>query len=103
MIEWVHVNALARASRPGYESRDFSRAAVDRWIAEARGLDIKSILCLLDHELQDYASGLRAEGGLVGYYRACRPTRRWLPTEQILGVSPTLQRVGRSLRGRSLS
>jgi Tyrosine phosphatase family len=71
MIEWVVANLLARASRPGYESRDFSRAATDRWIAEARDLGAKSILCLLENELYDYANSLRAQGGLLDYYRSC--------------------------------
>lgn len=80
MIEWVLPGALARASQPGYgaeapapEAVDqwFAdvREAVDQWLAEARALKVRSILCLLATELDDYARVLPTEGGLLRYYR----------------------------------
>jgi protein tyrosine phosphatase (PTP) superfamily phosphohydrolase (DUF442 family) len=47
-MEWVIEGILARASRPGrYEPIEAIHAAVEAWIAEAQGMGIQSILCLL--------------------------------------------------------
>jgi protein-tyrosine phosphatase len=52
-VKWVIPRVLARAQRPGYRGElrhHVPLADVDAWIAEAKDLGIKSIVCLLTSE-----------------------------------------------------
>jgi len=70
MIEWVIAGRLARSARPGYPGqgrRAVAPAEVEAWLAEAKALGIRSILCLLDQDqLEPYRD---LPGGLLQAYR----------------------------------
>lgn len=60
MITWVHPDRLARSARPDLDD-------VEGWMAEARRMGIRSIVCLLDDtQVERYA---HLPGGLLGTYR----------------------------------
>lgn len=60
MITWVHQGRLARSARPSLND-------VEGWMAEARAMGIRSILCLLDEaQVGRYA---HLPGGLLETYR----------------------------------
>lgn len=57
---------LFRSCRPGYSSKCVAADVVEKWIAQAKTHDIKTILCLLDDaQLSFYDS---VPGGLLKYY-----------------------------------
>jgi len=70
MIEWVIPGRLARSPRPGYPGqggRLVDPAEVEAWLAEAKAIGIRSILCLLH---QDQLAPYRElPGGLLEAYR----------------------------------
>lgn len=66
MIEWVVPGRLARSARPG-AGRALDSAAIDSWLAEARALGVRSILCLLDDDQLSRYDEL--PGGLLEVYR----------------------------------
>jgi protein tyrosine phosphatase (PTP) superfamily phosphohydrolase (DUF442 family) len=69
-IEWVILNRLARAARPGYGAAnptDVDPSEVEAWLDEARAMGIRSILCLLDASQLGYYP--RLPGGLFEAYR----------------------------------
>jgi protein-tyrosine phosphatase len=69
-MRWAVPKLLARSSRPGYayeQAFPVTRRQVDEWLAEARKLGIRGIICLLsDDELSSHTS---VPGGLLEYYR----------------------------------
>ena len=67
-LRWEIDRLLARSSRPGYCCKDVSPEVVDEWIANARHIGIKSIICLLTEDQLAYYR--RITGGLLTYY--CR-------------------------------
>lgn len=70
MIKWVVEGELARSSRPGYDATDVAQSTVDAWVAEAKAMGVRTILCLLaDEQLKYYERALGAHGGLLAYYR----------------------------------
>ena len=66
MPEWVRQGVLARSGRPGGGLSALEQD-VDAWLAEVRGMGIRSIVCLLDdQQLRHYAA---LPGGLLEHYR----------------------------------
>jgi len=67
-IEWVIAGRLARACRPGrWDDRELP-VAVEDWIAKARRMRVRSILCLLtDDELERYYHSQAVD--LISRYR----------------------------------
>jgi protein-tyrosine phosphatase len=69
-MEWVLPGRLARSARP-------DPAAIEAWLAQARTMGIRSILCLLDNEqLESYQE---RPGGLLAAYRRAGFTVGHLP------------------------
>ncbi len=68
-MEWVNKGELARSSRPGYGGVDVEKDVVDAWVAEAKSMGIRTIICLLSDELSYYDRALHESGGLLPYYR----------------------------------
>ena len=68
-MKWVVEGELARSCRPGYGATDVAKSAVDTWVAEAKAMGIRTIICLLSGELGCYDRALQATGGLLAYYR----------------------------------
>jgi len=65
--KWVKEGTLARSSRPGYPSEDAQVKDVDDWIAKAKSMGIRGLICLLsDSQLGFYSS---IPCGLLGYYQ----------------------------------
>lgn len=71
VIKVVVEGSLARSCRPGYvdEGPATRKEDVESWIAEAKGLGIRGIICLLDEELDWYEDLELHKEGLLGYYR----------------------------------
>jgi protein-tyrosine phosphatase len=70
MIEWVVEGRLARGPRPGrHLGREVPvpRGEVDGWVAEARAMGIRSIICLLDDDQLGLYRDLGV--GLLDHYR----------------------------------
>lgn len=56
-MEWVIEGKLARSSRPGYDEEDnhsVGPAVVNEWLEDARGMGIKSVICLLGEDQLSY-------------------------------------------------
>ena len=66
MPQWIKEGLLARSSRPGYPSEDVQVKEVDDWIAKAKSMGTKSILCLLSKHQSGFY--LRIPQGLLAYY-----------------------------------
>jgi protein tyrosine phosphatase (PTP) superfamily phosphohydrolase (DUF442 family)/8-oxo-dGTP pyrophosphatase MutT (NUDIX family) len=69
-LGWVREGVLARSPRPGrHLGRDepVPSGEVDRWVAEARAMGIRSIICLLDDDQLALYRGLGTD--LLGHYR----------------------------------
>ncbi len=66
MIEWVIPGRLGRSPRPG-AGGSIDSNAVGAWLAEARRLGFRSILCLLDE--QQLARYDELPGGLLHSYQ----------------------------------
>ena len=65
--EWVSEGVLAKSSRPGHPSKTgISQSIVDSWIAEAKDMGIKSIICFLSDDQLPFYSEL--PNGLLSYY-----------------------------------
>lgn len=73
VIEWVCRDLLARSPGPGYlgKSATTRKEGVEAWLAEAKSLGIRSIICLLNEELEWYRDIGLHEEGLLGFYRQC--------------------------------
>jgi protein tyrosine phosphatase len=77
-ISWVIPNRLARSCRPGYWDDDILLLNIHRWITEAQGMSIKSILCLLTaKELRKYY--YQHEIDLLDYYHTMGFLVRHIP------------------------
>ena len=82
MIEWVIPGRLARSGRPGYRGQgggQVPQSDVEAWLADAKTLGIRSILCLLDENQLDFYRDL--QGGLLGAYRRAGMTVGHVPVE----------------------
>ena len=71
MIEWARSGVLARSARPGNvgEGAATWREDVEEWLAEAKSLGIRSVICLLNEELRWYRDIGLHEDGLLGFFR----------------------------------
>ena len=72
MIEWVIPGRLARSARPGYRGEGGGLVAaseVEGWLADAKALGIRSMLCLLDKNQLNFYRDL-PDGLLQAYRRA---------------------------------
>jgi len=69
MPEWVKPDVLGRSARPGAGAGHgpIPREEVDRWLADARAMGFRSILCLLDDRQLALYSAL--PGGLLEHYQ----------------------------------
>lgn len=85
-IETVIPNVLYRSDRPGHDSKQVGEPGVAARCAEAKGLGINTIICLLDDEQLTFYSTV--PGGLLGYYRQAgfdvipRPTEDHVPVPE---------------------
>ncbi len=70
VIEWARRGVLARSARPGNvgEGAATRKEDVEEWLAEAKSLGIRSVICLLNEELQWYRNIGLHEDGLLGFY-----------------------------------
>jgi protein tyrosine phosphatase (PTP) superfamily phosphohydrolase (DUF442 family) len=88
-IRWVIAGLVASGSRPGLGGAPGGRvpqAAVDAWLAQARTLGIRSIICLLDeNELALYHA---LPSDLISYYRSRGFAAAGIPVRA--GQSPLL-------------
>jgi len=68
-VEWVVVDTLARARRPGYfKGNSVPKADVDTWLGILKRFGVKSIICLLGDDQLLYYRDLETD--LISYYRA---------------------------------
>lgn len=65
-IKWVEKGILARSPRPGYPSESVSKKDVNDFIARAKKMGIKSIICFL--QPKEFKGFYKSIGDLSDYY-----------------------------------